>query len=161
VNAKRFLAELKQRNVYRAAALYGMAAWLLVQIATQVFPFFDVPSWAVRFVIVALVIGFPIAMLLAWIFELTPEGIVRTDDVDPAGAIGRSAGRILNFAIIGALLLIIAFLIFQRQWRNAAAGEIPPKADVALASASRDRELFRCAKTSWVLPSRLRYVPKE
>ena len=132
MNAKRFLAELKRRDVYRAAVLYGMAAWLLVQIATQVFPFFDVPNWAVRFVIVAVVIGFPIAMLLAWIFELTPEGVVRTDDVDPAGAIGRSAGRILNFAIIGALLLIIAFLLFQRQWRNAAAGEIPRKSIAVL-----------------------------
>jgi len=132
VKIDNFFAELKRRNVYRAAVLYGMAAWLLVQIATQVFPFFDVPNWAVRFVIVALVIGFPIAMLLAWIFELTPEGLVRTDDVDPAGAIGRSAGRILNFAIIGALLLIIAFLMFQRQWRNAAAGEIPRKSIAVL-----------------------------
>ncbi len=132
MNLAKFFAELKRRNVYRAAVLYGMAAWLLVQIATQVFPFFDVPNWAVRFVIVALVIGFPIAMLLAWIFELTPEGLVRTDDVDPAGAIGRSAGRILNFAIIGALLLIIAFLMFQRQWRNAAAGEIPRKSIAVL-----------------------------
>jgi TolB-like protein len=132
VNPKKFLAELKRRNVYRAAVLYGMAAWLLVQIATQVFPFFDVPNWAVRFIIVALVIGFPIAMLLAWAFELTPGGIVRTDDVDPAGAIGRSAGRILNFAIIGALQLVIAFLMFQRQWRNAAAGEIPRKSVAVL-----------------------------
>jgi TolB-like protein len=132
VNPKKLLVELRRRNVYRAAVLYGMAAWLLVQIATQVFPFFDVPNWAVRFVIVAVVIGFPIAMLLAWIFELTPEGIVRTDDVDPVGAIGRSAGRILNFAIIGALLLIIAFLMFQRQWRNAAAGEIPRKSIAVL-----------------------------
>ena len=132
MNPKTFLVELKRRNVYRAAVLYGMAAWLIVQIATQVFPFFDVPNWAVRFVIMAVVIGFPIAMLLAWIFELTPEGIVRTDDVDPAGAIGRSAGRILNFAIIGALLLIIAFLMFQRQWRNAAAGEVPQKSIAVL-----------------------------
>ncbi len=127
-----FFAELKRRHVYRAAVFYAMAAWLLVQIATQVFPFFDVPNWAVRFVIVALVIGFPIAMLLAWIFELTPEGIVRTEDVDPAGAIGKSAGRILDFAIIGALLLIIAFLMFQRQWRNVAAGEIPRKSIAVL-----------------------------
>jgi TolB-like protein/Flp pilus assembly protein TadD len=146
VNPKKFLVELKRRNVYRAAVLYGMAAWLIVQIATQVFPFFDVPNWAVRFVIVAVVIGFPIAMLLAWIFELTPEGIVRTDDVDPAGAIGKSAGRILNFAIIGALLLIIAFLMFQRQWRNAVAGEIPRKSIAVLPfenfSADKENEFF-------------------
>jgi len=65
VNLPKFFAELKRRHVYRAAVAYGMAAWLLTQVATQVFPFFDIPNSAVRFVIVVLVIGFPIAMLLA------------------------------------------------------------------------------------------------
>ena len=61
MNLKKFFAELKRRHVYRAAVAYGMVAWLLVQIATQVFPFFEIPNWAVRFVIVALMAGFPIA----------------------------------------------------------------------------------------------------
>ncbi len=73
MDLKKFLAELKRRNVYRAAVVYGMAAWLLAQIATQVFPFFEIPNWTVRFVVIALVLGFPIAMLLAWPYELTPR----------------------------------------------------------------------------------------
>ncbi len=77
---KSFFAELKRRKVFRVAIAYAVASWLLIQIATQVFPFFEIPSWAVRLVIVVLVIGFPIALVLAWIFDLTPHGIRRTDD---------------------------------------------------------------------------------
>ena len=112
MNPKRFFAELKRRNVYRAAVLYGMGAWLLAQIATQIFPFFNVPNSAVRFVIIALVLGFPIAMALSWIYELTPQGIVRTEDVDPATQ--RQFGRKVDFVIIGVLLLVIAMLVYQR-----------------------------------------------
>jgi hypothetical protein len=77
MNPKRFFVELKRRNVYRAAVLYGMSAWLIAQITTQIFPFFNVPNSAVRFVIIALVLGFPIAMTLSWLYELTPAGLVR------------------------------------------------------------------------------------
>src|SRR2546429_9467585 len=98
MNPKRFFAELKRRNVYRAAVLYGMGAWLLAQIATQIFPFFDVPNSAVRFVIVSLVFGFPIAMVLSWMYELTPEGVVRTEDVDRATH--RTFGRKFDVLII-------------------------------------------------------------
>jgi TolB-like protein len=112
MNPKAFFGELKRRNVYRAAVLYGMAAWLLAQIATQIFPFFDVPNSAVRFVIIVLILGFPIAMVLSWIYELTPEGLVRTEDVDPATQ--RRFGRKIDFAIIGVLLLVIAMLVYQR-----------------------------------------------
>ncbi len=112
MSLKNFFAELKRRNVYRAAVLYGMGAWLLAQIATQIFPFFNVPNSAVRFVIIALVIGFPIAMALSWIYELTPQGIVRTEDVDPATQ--RQFGRKVDFVIIGVLLLVIAMLVYQR-----------------------------------------------
>jgi TolB-like protein len=79
---KRFLAELKRRKVFRVAIAYAVAGWLLIQIATQVFPFFEIPAWAVRLVIVVLIIGFPIALVLSWIFDLTPHGIRRTDDED-------------------------------------------------------------------------------
>src|SRR2546429_2809144 len=84
MNPRRFFVELKRRNVYRAAVLYGMSAWLLAQITTQIFPFFNVPNSAVRFVIIALVLGFPIAMAVAWIYELTPAGVVRTAGGDTA-----------------------------------------------------------------------------
>src|SRR4026209_1514758 len=79
-----FFAELKRRNVYKVAVAYAVVGWLLVQVATQVFPFFEVPNWAVRLVVLAIVIGFPIALVIAWAFELTPEGIKRTEDADTA-----------------------------------------------------------------------------
>jgi hypothetical protein len=81
-----------------------------------VFPFFEIPNSAVRFVLIGLVVGFPIAMLLSWLYKLTPEGIVRTEDLHPAQArsIQRASGRILDFIIIGALLLVIAMLIVGR-----------------------------------------------
>jgi TolB-like protein len=116
VNPTNFLTELKRRNVYRAAVAYGIVAWFLTQLTTQVFPFFEIPNSAVRFVVIALAVGFPIAMLLSWLYELTPEGIVRTEDLQPAQArsIQRASGRILDFIIIGALLLVIAMLIVGR-----------------------------------------------
>src|SRR6266487_98528 len=116
VNAKNILTELKRRNVYRAAVAYGVVAWFLTQLTTQVFPFFEIPNSAVRFVVIALAVGFPIAMLLAWVYEFTPGGIVRTEDLDPvrARSVQRAAGRILDFIIIGVLLLVIAMLIVGR-----------------------------------------------
>jgi TolB-like protein len=116
VNPTNFLAELKRRNVYRAAVAYGVVAWFLTQLTTQVLPLFEIPNSAMRFVVIALVAGFPIAMLLAWVYEFTPEGVVRTEDLRPAQAKSaqRVTGRILDFIIIGALLLVIAMLIVGR-----------------------------------------------
>ena len=117
MNPTNFLTELKRRNVYRAAVAYGVVAWFLTQLTTQVFPFFEIPNSAVRFVVIALAVGFPIAMLLSWIYELTPEGIVRTEDLDPvqARSVQRATGRILDFIIIGVLLLVIAMMIVGRR----------------------------------------------
>jgi TolB-like protein len=116
VNPTNFFAELKRRNVYRAAVAYGVVAWFLTQLTTQVLPLFEIPNSAMRFVVIALAIGFPIAMLLAWVYEFTPEGVVRTEDLHPAQARSaqRVTGRILAFIIIGALLLVIAMLIVGR-----------------------------------------------
>src|SRR4029450_8713822 len=116
VNPTKFVTELKRRNVYRAAVAYAVVAWFLTQLTTQVFPFFEIPNSAVRFVVIALAVGFPIAMLLSWLYELTPEGIGRTEDLHPAQArsIQRASGRILDFIIIGALLLVIAMLVVGR-----------------------------------------------
>ncbi len=96
MNPRRFFVELKRRNVYRAAVLYGMSAWLLAQITTQIFPFFNVPNSAVRIVIIALALGFPIAMVLAWVYELTPEGFVRTEDVVLPRSVNGAARSILS-----------------------------------------------------------------
>src|SRR5437899_5873035 len=109
VNPTNFLTELKRRNVYRAAIAYGVVAWFLTQLTTQVFPFFEIPNSAVRFVVIALTIGFPIAMLLSWLYELTPEGIVRTEDFDPVWArpVHRAPGRLPNFTITRLLVWVI------------------------------------------------------
>ena len=77
-----FFAELKRRNVYKVAVAYAVVGWLLAQIATQVFPFLEIPNWVVRLVIVLIAIGFPIALVIAWAFESTPEGIKRTEVAD-------------------------------------------------------------------------------
>ena len=74
MNLSSFFAELKRRNVYKVAVAYAIVGWLLVQVATQVFPFFEIPNWAVRLIVLAIVIGFPIAVVIAWAFELTPVG---------------------------------------------------------------------------------------
>jgi TolB-like protein len=114
VNLPNFFAELKRRNVYKVAIAYAVVAWLLMQIATQVFPFLEIPNWAIRLVVLLLIIGFPIALILAWAFELTPEGIKRTEDVDLSKSIRRKTGRKLDFLIIAVLLLVIAALLIQR-----------------------------------------------
>src|ERR1700741_1774858 len=98
-----FFAELKRRNVYKVAVAYAIVGWLILQIATQVFPFFEIPNWAVRLVVLAIVIGFPIALVIAWAFELTPEGIKRTHDADAARK--HSLGRAwIYIAIVGVIL---------------------------------------------------------
>src|SRR5947209_14184004 len=84
-----FFAELKRRNVYKVAVAYAVVGWVIAQIATQIFPFLEIPNWVVRLVIVLIAIGFPVALVVAWAFEATPEGIKRTEDVDP-GAIARA-----------------------------------------------------------------------
>jgi TolB-like protein/Tfp pilus assembly protein PilF len=132
LNLKNFFLELKRRNVYRVAVAYAVVAWLITQIATQVFPFFGIPNWAVADVIVALVLGFPIAAALSWVFEYTPEGIVRTKDVDLAKGGGQGFGRKIDFVIIGVLLVVIAMLIYQRRPFRARSGEVIPQKSIAV-----------------------------
>jgi serine/threonine-protein kinase len=107
-----FFAELRRRNVYKVAVAYAIVGWLLIQVATQVFPFFEIPNWAVRLVVLAIVIGFPVALVIAWAFELTPEGLKRTEDVDLAAAAQRPRHRAWIFVVIiaGAMSLGLFFL---------------------------------------------------
>jgi serine/threonine-protein kinase len=110
VNPKNFFAELKRRNVYKVAIAYAVVAWLLMQVATQVFPFLEIPNWAIRLVIMLIVIGFPIALIIAWAFELTPEGLKRTEF---AGELPkkppRSSAWIYVVVIAGAISVSLFF----------------------------------------------------
>jgi TolB-like protein len=105
-----FFAELKRRNVYKVAIAYAVVAWLLIQVATQVFPFFEIPNWAVRLVVLLLIIGFSIAVFIAWAFEATPEGIKRTEAADAAGTRSRG-GTWVYIVFIGAVLSIGLFFL--------------------------------------------------
>src|SRR3989442_6855332 len=111
MNPKNFFAELKRRNVYKVAIAYAVVAWLLMQIATQVFPFLEIPNWAIRLVIMLIVIGFPIALVIAWAFELTPEGIKRTEFADelPRKS-SRNRAWIYIVIVAGAISVGIFFL---------------------------------------------------
>src|SRR5215217_37087 len=112
MNIDNFFAELKRRNVYKVAVAYAIVAWLLIQIATQVFPFFEIPNWAVRLVVLAIVIGFPIALVIAWAFELTPQGLKRTEDVDLITSARQPRKRAWIFVVIiaGVMSLGLFFL---------------------------------------------------
>ena len=113
VSPREFFVELKRRHVYRIAIAYGVVAWLLIQIATQVLPFFEIPHWAVRLVVLLLIIGFPVALALAWVFDLTPKGIKRTDGVSPNEYTLRWSARKLVAVIMIVAMLAAGLLAFQ------------------------------------------------
>src|SRR5712691_11402922 len=118
MNLHEFFAELKRRNVYKVAIAYSVVAWLLLQAASILFPTFEAPPWTMKVFVAVIALGFPIALVLAWAFELTPEGIKRTEDVDLSKSVTRKTGRKLDFLIIAVLLLVIAILLFQRLHPN-------------------------------------------
>ncbi len=126
-----FLAELKRRRVYNVAVAYVVTAWLLIQVATQVFPFFGIPNWAVQLVVLVLAVGFPIALALAWAFEITPEGIVREGEVERHRSPARRMGRKLT-ALIVVIAAVAAGLMVFRRMRSPTVGEQgQPRAPVA------------------------------
>jgi TolB-like protein/Flp pilus assembly protein TadD len=132
MNPGNFFSELRRRNVYRVAVAYAIVAWLITQIATQTFPVLEIPNWCVRLVIVLLALGFPIALIMAWAYELTPEGLKRTEEVAPAQSIRRTTGQKLNGLIIGVLVCAVAFLIYQRYFSTPSASGIPEKSIAVL-----------------------------
>ena len=131
-----FFAELRRRNVYKVAVAYIVAGWALSQGVAQVFPVFEVPNWVIRLIVLLIVIGLPVALVLAWMFELTPEGIKRTDDVDPAAAARVPKKHAwIYVVVIGGLLSIGLFLLGRyTAWNAASAGrtEVPAKSIAVL-----------------------------
>jgi len=115
-----FFAELKRRNVYKVAVAYAIVGWLLVQIATQVFPFLEIPNWVVRLVIMLVAAGFPVALVIAWAFELTPEGLKRTEDVDLQAGSASKKRAWIYVAVIGAAFSIGLFFVGRYTVRNTA-----------------------------------------
>src|SRR5438105_2093548 len=129
MNPKSFFGEVKRRNVYKVAVAYAVVAWLVTQIATQVFPFLEIPNWVVRLVIALVVIGFQVALIIAWAFEATPEGIKRTEvaDVIP-GTTSHRKHVWIYVVVVGAAFSIGLFFIgrYSAQRTPAAESGRPP-----------------------------------
>jgi TolB-like protein/Flp pilus assembly protein TadD len=147
MNVRKFFAELKRRNVYKVAVAYAVAGWALAQGIAQVFPVFDIPNSAVRLVVLLIVIGFPVAVILAWAFELTPEGIKRTEDVDPeAQGSSRNHAWIYIVIVAGAMSIGLFFLGRYTVSNQVTKAELPSKSIAVLpfkpiASQNRDEVL--------------------
>jgi len=103
MNPKAFFGELKRRNVYKVAVAYIVAGWALSQGIAQVFPVFDVPIWVIRLLVLLIIVGLPVALVLAWTFEITPTGLNRTEAADAAGEQSKSRASIY-IALIGGRL---------------------------------------------------------
>jgi TolB-like protein/Flp pilus assembly protein TadD len=132
MNPGSFFSELRRRNIFRVAAAYAIVSWLIIQIATSTFPVLEIPSWCVRLVILLVILGFPVAMLLAWAYELTPEGLKRADEVAPTEAARRPVTQRLNITIIIVLACAVAYLIYQRYHPGSGSSDIPEKSIAVL-----------------------------
>jgi len=144
VNSRNFFAELKRRNVYKVAVAYAVVGWLVIQVSSTVLPTFHAPEWVVQTLVVLVLLGFPIALVLAWAFELTPEGIKRTEDVDHSQPTTHRTGRTLDFLIIAVLLVIIGVFAYQRfgvsQKISVSVSAIPEKSIAVLPFENRSRD---------------------
>ena len=109
-----FIHELKRRNVFKVAIAYAIAAWILIEITATTFPILKLPDWSVTLVTVLVLIAFPLTLIFAWAFELTPEGLKKEKDVVRSESIAQVTGRKLDFAIIGAMAVAILFLLADK-----------------------------------------------
>src|ERR1044072_9156109 len=112
-----FLAELKRRNVYRVAVAYAVVAWLLLQAASIFLPAFDAPPWVMKRFIIVIILGFPVAPIFSWAFEITPEGIKLESEIEPSESIKRRTGRKI-VAVTIALAVVAAGLLAFRLFRT-------------------------------------------
>src|SRR3954471_2186333 len=113
-----FFAELKRRNVYKVAVAYAVVGWLVVQVSSTVLPTFHAPEWVVQTLLVLVALGFPIALLIAWAFELTPEGVKRTEDVGVTVEKRRNAHAWIYVVVVGVALSIGLFLLGRYSGKN-------------------------------------------
>ena len=127
----RFLSELRRRNVGRIAVLYLFAAWVVLQPVNVVFDMLDVPSWANRLVVLVLALGFPAALLFAWIYELTPDGLKQASRIEPQQSITEQTGRRLDRAIIAVLAIALAYFVADKFWLSKPAAIAPATTQTA------------------------------
>src|SRR6184192_1467407 len=119
-------AELKRRNVYKVAVAYAVVGWVIAQIATQIFPFLEIPNWVVRLIIVLIAIGFPIALVIAWAFEATPEGIKRTEIADTMPVMAGQKKHVWIYVVIVGAAISVALFFLGRYTAQSREGGRPP-----------------------------------
>src|SRR5213593_2819217 len=142
MNSGGFFAELKRRNVYKVAVAYMVAAWALAQGIAQVFPVFDVPNWIVRLIVALIVIGFPIALIFAWAFEITPEGVKRAEAADAMPQAARPTNRTwIYIVVVGAAISLALFFLgrYTAGTRTTSSGDRKSIAVLPFASLSGDK----------------------
>jgi len=135
--------ELSRRNVFRVGIAYAVASWVLLQIVDVISPIFELPAWAPKLIFVILAIGLVPALIFAWAFEMTPEGLKKESEVDRSASIVGTTGRKLNFVITGFLVAAVALLLVERQLKPVVVAE--PGSDVA-------SEEIQAGKSIAVLP---------
>src|ERR1700716_1261091 len=141
MNPGNFFSELKRRNVYKVAVAYAVVGWLVIQVSSTVLPTFHAPEWVVQTLVVLVAIGFPIALVIAWAFELTPEGLKRTEDVDALLATNVGVAATVRqprrhawifIVLVGAALSIVVFLLGRYTGRNVATARTEAATDSSI-----------------------------
>ncbi len=145
-----FIDQLKRRNVFRVGIAYLIVAWLIAQVTELALDSFAAPDWVMKTVLFLLVIGFPLALFLAWAFELTPDGVKFEKDVDRSESNTRLSGRKFDFAIIGLLLLAVAYLVVDNYVLDDATDRL------AETVAEQPLELASLEKMAFPLPDKQR-----
>jgi TolB-like protein/Tfp pilus assembly protein PilF len=141
--------ELQRRNVIRVGIAYAVTAWLLLQIADVVLDNIGAPLWVMQSVMLVLALGFPLALIFAWAFELTPEGLKRERDVDRSQSMSRQTGRKLDFAIIGLLAVVALYFIWEARFQD---GQVAPQQRLHRDSAQSGPETTANIASIAVLP---------
>jgi TolB-like protein len=118
LNLKKYISELKRRNVFKAAIAYLVVAWLVAQVASLVLPTFNAPAYFMKTLLFVFAIGFPICLVFAWIYEMTPEGIKKTEEVTETKSVLPQTGNKFNKLIIALLSLAVIFLLFNQFWNK-------------------------------------------
>ncbi len=114
-----FFGELRRRNVVKVAVAYAIVGWLLIEVSSTVLPLFEAPDWIAQVFAFFVILGFPLALILSWAYEITPEGIKLESNVAAGESITRVTGRKLDFAIIGALVLALGFVVYNYESEDA------------------------------------------
>jgi len=146
-----FWGELKRRNVFKVGAVYVIVAWVILQAVSIIFPLLHLPSWTGTFVTVLIIIGFPVALIFAWAFELTADGVKRTSEVPQQESITHVTGRKINHVLIGVIVLAVAYILFDNIYLDRRV-EQPEVVSTAAEQTPSATDITETPKTIAILP---------